>query len=221
MELLLYVLLAVPLAAQPLQKVPGEQVRSDDAQVANFHRVDIGKPGVILYRSASPVRPFIKKPPPHPRAKADAVMRHLHALGIRTIVSLEDPGDPKKNGKVARSVRLEKEAAKDVGIRFAADPMRNARFKTMTDAQITAWLEKVKKSLFAAAKRGPVLYHCAAGHDRTGLVTAYLRVTEQGWTAGRAVAEMRRYGHNWKKFSSDGGKSSWHEDYLRKHFPGK
>ncbi len=46
-------------------------------------------------------------------------------------------------------------------------------------------------------------------------MTAYIRIKYQHWPVEQAVDEMRRYGHNWVKYSADGGISSWHEDHLR------
>ena len=37
----------------------------------------------------------------------------------------------------------------------------------------------------------------------------------QHWPVDEAIAEMRRYGHNWPKYSNDGGRTSWHETQLR------
>ena len=41
--------------------------------------------------------------------------------------------------------------------------------------------------------RYPVLVHCRNGVDRTGFVVGLYRTLEQGWTPGRALAEMSRY----------------------------
>jgi protein-tyrosine phosphatase len=65
------------------------------------------------------------------------------------------------------------------------------------------------------AESGGVLFHYSAGHDRTGIVAAYIRMKYQHWPVDEAIAEMRRYGHNWPKYSSDGDQSSWHEAHLR------
>jgi hypothetical protein len=78
----------------------------------------------------------------------------------------------------------------------------------------------VEGNLKAAAGRGGVLVHCAAGHDRTGLVVAYLRITAGHWPVDRAIAEMRACGHNWPKYSSNGGTSSWHEEFLKQTYGG-
>ena len=155
-------------------------------------------------------------------ADAARIMEHLKTLGIKTIVSLEEENDKDKasaEGKKKLSVALEREAAKNAGIAFLSHPMKNANFRTMSDKDILAWLEDVKKNILAASSKGGVLVHCAAGHDRTGLEAAYLRITMQHWTAEQAIKEMRSLGHNWPKYSANGGKSSWHEDFLRRQFP--
>ena len=96
--------------------------------------------------------------------------------------------------------------------------MRNARFKDMSPKSILDWLQGVEADINASARNGGVLFHCAAGHDRTGLVAAYLRVTVDHWPVDRAIAEMRTLGHNWVKYSSNGGASSWHEAFLKRQF---
>jgi protein-tyrosine phosphatase len=71
------------------------------------------------------------------------------------------------------------------------------------------------RDVLQAAESGGVLFHYSAGHDRTGIVAAYIRMKYQHWPVDEAIAEMRRYGHNWPKYSSDGDQSSWHEAHLR------
>jgi protein tyrosine/serine phosphatase len=209
------------------EDTPGEKVASEDKVVKNFHAVELGTPGMKLYRSASPLRALAKEQDAWLEKKqtvADAarIMEHLKTLGIKTIVSLEDGNDQdpvSKEVKKKSSVALERDAAKNAGIDFLSHPMKNANFRTMSDKDIVAWLEGVKKDILAASAKGGVLFHCAAGHDRTGLSAAYLRITVQHWTAELAIKEMRDLGHNWPKYSSNGGKSSWHEDFLRRQFP--
>lgn len=40
--------------------------------------------------------------------------------------------------------------------------------------------------------QGKILVHCWHGSDRTGAVVACYRMVRQGWTADRAIAELRR-----------------------------
>jgi protein tyrosine phosphatase (PTP) superfamily phosphohydrolase (DUF442 family) len=39
-----------------------------------------------------------------------------------------------------------------------------------------------------------VFVHCRLGDDRTGIAVALYRISEQGWTADEALAEMKRFG---------------------------
>ena len=202
---------------------PGEQVASEDPLIPNFHVVDLGSNGIRLYRSASPVRALVKGKtvaPDDPEAvkQAGQVLNYLKTRGITTIVSLEDPIDDEKDGKHSVSVELERNAAQSAGIAFHSHPMRNARFKDMSPKSILDWLQGVEADINASARNGGVLFHCAAGHDRTGLVAAYLRVTVDHWPVDRAIAEIRTLGHNWVKYSSNGGASSWHEAFLKQQF---
>lgn len=208
------------LLSAPPQAKPGEQVVSEDSAVRNFHALDLGLPGVKLYRSASPVRDLVKGKPdaladPAVRAEAVLVLAHLKTLGIATIVSLEEPEEA---GVPSASVSLERSAAQAAGLTFLSNPMKNEKFKDMKPEEILGWLKGVEANLRGAANRGGVLLHCAAGHDRTGLVAAYLRITVDHWTVARAIEEMRALGHNWPKFSSDGGVTSWHEAFLKSQF---
>ena len=139
---------------------------------------------------------------------------------MRTIVSFQDPshaGDEKVN-ELSSAVALEKAAAEASGIRYVQRTIANSgpdSLETMSDDQVASWLEQTAQEIFADAKTGGVAYHCSAGHDRTGIVTAYIRIKYQHWPVEQAIDEMRRYGHNWPKFSNDGGISSWHEQHLR------
>ena len=207
----------------PAKEQPGEKIASEDPRLPNFHRVELGSTGCRIYRSASPVRDLVKGKPVKPDSpeavgKARQTMDYLKGLGIRTIVSLEDPVDDEKEGRKSVSVELERTAAGSAGIAFHSHPMRNARFKDMAPGAILDWLKDVEADIRTSTSQGGVLFHCAAGHDRTGLVGAYLRITTERWTVDRAIAEMRALGHNWVKYSSNGGVSSWHEDFLRRQF---
>jgi hypothetical protein len=76
-------------------------------------------------------------------------------------------------------------------------------------------MNRIAQEILDDSKMGGVAYHCSAGHDRTGIVSAFIRMKYQHWSVEEAIAEMRRLGHNWPKYSANGGESSWHEDHLR------
>jgi protein tyrosine/serine phosphatase len=199
---------------------PGEKIASEDLLLPNFHTVGQDSAGAKIYRSASPVRVLVKgkmvtPDDPEAAARAKQILEYIRSRGITTIVSLEDPIDDEKDGQKSVSVELERKAALSAGVAFHSHPMRNARFKDMEPRAILDWLKGVEADINASASTGSVLFHCAAGHDRTGLVAAYLRITADHWPVERAITEMRAMGHNWVKYSSNGGASSWHEDFLR------
>jgi len=86
----------------------------------------------------------------------------------------------------------------------------------MSDADVCKLLDPISQEILNRAKDGGVLFHCSAGHDRSGIMAAYLRLKYQHWPVDQAIDEMRRFGHNWPKLSANGGVSSWHEEYLRR-----
>ncbi len=208
----------------------GEKVPSDDPVILNFHALGRVAGEDHLFRSASPLRDLevAGADPGDPRtvAAAHERLKHMADLGIRTIVSLENE-DPESGdtGKSAQGtalttpwIELEKREAAAVGVNFVALPMSNSgphSLQTMSDVQVAAVLDRTAAKLLSLAREGGVDFHCTAGHDRTGIVTAYIRMKYEHWPVEEAIAEMRRFGHDWPIFSNDGGATSWHEDHLR------
>jgi protein tyrosine/serine phosphatase len=209
-------------ATQPSAPVAVELVPSEDPQIKDFHSLGLIESRVDIFRCSSPVRDL-----PTPE-EARERFQHLHDLGIRTVITLEDPNKPDeqkgntidqtKLDETKERYALEQQAAAATGITLVNYPMNNSgpnSFETMTDAQVKAWLDKVSQDVLERAKTGGVVFHCSAGHDRTGMVAAYIRIKYEHWSVDQAIDEMRRYGHNWRKFSNNGGVSSWQEDHLR------
>jgi len=200
--------------------VVGEEFSSEDPIVKNFHSMGIVDGRDAIYRSASPVRDLARemtttRPTTGELAEATSRMRHLYARGIRTIVCLQDP---RQKSEELGSVDLERTAATAAGIRFVNDPMDNSgphSLETMSDAQVMTLLNKVTSDILKYSAAGGVVYHCTAGHDRAGIVSAFIRMKYQHWPVQEAINEMREMGHNWPKFSNNGGISSWHEQHLR------
>lgn len=214
-------------AADPENSV-GEKVPSEDDLIPNFHSLGPINGQTDIYRCACPVGELFKKksddttqPSDSMMDQAVARMKRLHDLGIRTIISFQDADDetkPASKKKVEDEIALERAAAEQVGILYVARPMSNAgpnSLQTMTDEQVLQWLDGTSDEIFHYANTGGVAFHCTSGHDRTGIVSAYLRMKYEHWSVDQAIAEMRRLGHNWPKYSSNGGVSSWHEDHLR------
>ena len=209
----------------------GERVPSEDKVVNDFHSLGLIDGRINVFRCACPVRDLGKAVEGGERTwpldEAVARMKHLHDLGITTVIDLEDPA--KVEGKIRvvdsatgqlikASFALERAAAGKAGIRFLSRPLRNSGENSLEDLSDEAahkLIEPIAGEILAAAKSGGVAFHCSAGHDRTGIVAGFIRIKYQHWPASEAVDEMRRFGHNWGKFSHNGGQSSWHEEHVR------
>ena len=220
------------VGANTLPTKVGERIPSDDAVIPDLHSLGLVCGHTNIFRSACPVRDLAKTPTAElsdaqKLSEARSRMRRLRALGVETIISFEDPhkAEPEdvpypSDRKEPRrpSVALEQAAAESEGIRFVSRPIINAgpnSLEDMSDEAVSKLLDSRCREIFDAAEAGGVLFHCSAGHDRAGIVTAFIRIKYQHWPVEEAIAEMRRYGHNWPKFSRDGGESSWHEEHLR------
>jgi tyrosine-protein phosphatase SIW14 len=99
----------------------------------------------------------------------------LAALGVKTVIDLTADGDVNEAGLVRAA-----------GMKFFRIPMtthdepaRNA---------VTRFL-----SLVNDPANQPVYVHCQGGRHRTGVMTAVYRMTQDGWNADRAFAEMQKY----------------------------
>jgi hypothetical protein len=214
-------------AAPATRKSPlvGERVPSEDSVLKDLHSLGLICGHTNIYRCACPVRDLAKAAATQPdqdfREQAKGRMQRLCDLGVRTVISFQNPAGDQDEGHVKElqtSVAMEKEAAAAVGIRYVAFPMSNSgknSLEDMTDAAVGEWLQSVSAEIFADANQGGVAFHCSAGHDRSGIVSAWLRIKYENWPVDEAIAEMRRLGHNWVKYSHNGGVSSWHEDHLR------
>src|SRR5690348_4176136 len=101
---------AKPAATSPtvLPDTVGERVPSEDSVVKNLHSLGLVSGHTNIFRSACPVRELAKSTDKDDRSKlaeAEATMRHLQKLGVRTIISFEDPyhydADDKPKGTTA------------------------------------------------------------------------------------------------------------------------
>ena len=91
-----------------------------------------------------------------------------------------------------RSFHSERREAEALGLRVVEIPMRaDIDNDPPTDGQVRLFLATV----LDPANR-PVLFHCAHGKDRTGVMAAVYRMEVDGWTNGEALAEMRRFGYH-------------------------
>jgi len=98
--------------------------------------------------------------------------------GINTVLSLLNPDVPESIA--------ERQAAERLGVRWVNVPLRGDGSSTPADREL------IKETLFDPAAR-PLLVHCAAGANRTGLTIGMYRMYVDGWTPEQVLAEMRTY----------------------------
>jgi tyrosine-protein phosphatase SIW14 len=109
---------------------------------------------------------------------------HLAALGVRTVVNLRDEKDASED---------EKEVVLALGMRYANMPMSGFDRPSATDV-------KRVLAFIGASGNQPVFLHCKRGRDRTGVVVAAYRVTNDGWAAEKALVEAEDFGLAWWQF---------------------
>ena len=99
--------------------------------------------------------------------------------GVQTVLSLLDPAVPES---VA-----EHRAAERLGLRWLNLALPGDGASTPEQR------ERLKSILFDDAI-GPLLVHCAAGANRTGLAVGLYRLHKQAWTLDQVLDEMRSLG---------------------------
>ena len=105
----------------------------------------------------------------------------LAALGVKTIINLtSDDAQPNERQMTERT-----------GMRYVQIPMTT--HQEPTNAQIAQFL-----SIVNDPASQPVYVHCVGGKHRTGVMTAIVRMTNDGWSADQAFSEMKQY-----KFGAD------------------
>jgi protein tyrosine/serine phosphatase len=101
-------------------------------------------------------------------------------FGVRTVVNFN-------NLSPASQARRVREVG---GLAYLALP-DNPFFEAGDRERQLAFLKVVRKA--AAGEGGAVYVHCSTGTDRVGLAVGIYRIVEEGWDAGRALAELQRY----------------------------
>jgi len=100
----------------------------------------------------------------------------LAAIGVKTIINLtSDDGQASEESQVARA-----------GMKYVHIPMTTRAVPTT--AQLAEFLQIVNDPA-----EQPVYVHCVGGKHRTGVMTAIYRMSNEGWSADKAFAEMKDY----------------------------
>ena len=136
----------------------------------NIHpkRFDVVQPGV-LYRSGTLT----------PGATRRVVTRHE----IRTIIDLGAAASP------SRADRLAQRTAENLGV-------TRYRLELSGDGTGNPNCYLYALRLAMDEKNQPVLIHCGAGTERTGVAVALYRMLIEGWTREEAMAEAVEAGHD-------------------------
>ena len=103
------------------------------------------------------------------------LLPQLQQLGITTIISF-------------RKFHRDDAVFKKAGINVLRVPMLTWRLR---DTEIQKALHYIQQA------NGKVLIHCQHGADRTGLVAAMYRITQQGWNKQEALDELQNGGYGY------------------------
>jgi tyrosine-protein phosphatase SIW14 len=126
---------------------------------------------------------------------ADGGIKKLAELGVKTIVNLRG-ADERVGG--------DQKEAESAGLRYFNIPMPG--LSAPSDEQVARVIAIINNS-----ENQPVFIHCKRGSDRTGTITAVYRISNEDWTADRAIAEAKRYGMSWAEF----GMRSYISNYYK------
>ncbi|MDX6557047.1 MAG: tyrosine-protein phosphatase [Blastocatellia bacterium] len=148
-----------------------------DPAFANINIKNFGKMDERFYRGAQPKEEDYKD---------------LKALGIRTIIDLQDS-----------PTNYEKRDVEALGMRYVNIPMSDSVYPK--EESISAFLKLINDPT-----TGVFFAHCAGGRHRTGVVGAIYRFNVDHWNYDQAYAEMKdydfytRWGHgDMKKYVDD------------------
>jgi len=117
-------------------------------------------------------------------------LSRLRELGINTVINLRG---------ASAQTRAEEAEARALGLNYFNIALPN--WGRPQDARVRRILE-----IIVAPENGHVFIHCRSGVDRTGMIVAMYRMTNEGWNANDALAEANRDGMRRTQF--------WMRDYA-------
>jgi protein tyrosine phosphatase (PTP) superfamily phosphohydrolase (DUF442 family) len=121
----------------------------------------------------------------------DGGVSKLRELGVNTVINLRG---------TSNRTRAEEAEARALGLNYFNVALPN--WGRPQDDRIVRIME-----LINAPENGRVFIHCKAGVDRTGLIVAIYRMTHDGWSSDRALAEAEQLGMRRTQF--------WMRDYAK------
>ncbi|GAA3081297.1 tyrosine-protein phosphatase [Streptosporangium carneum] len=130
---------------------------------------------------------------------ADDDLDRFHALGVRTVIDLRHPEEVERRGRAPHGPRYHNLSVEHRGWNFEQyDPEAGiARFFADRYREVTQdGSGEIRQALevIADADNAPVVVHCAAGKDRTGVLTALvlrlLGVSEENVIADYALTGL-------------------------------
>lgn len=121
-------------------------------------------------------------------------LANLHKMGVELVVDLREG---------ARSD--ERDAVTKLGMQYVSIPWRCGHPDHETTARfLTVLRENQDKRIFV---------HCYYGSDRTGMMVAAFRMTQENWSAAEAGNEMRAYGFSLTHRMMCPGLASYEESF--------
>lgn len=123
----------------------------------------------------------------------------LGEIGVKTIINLRGEDE------IGRGEQKEAETA---GLRYFNVSMPG--LSAPSEEQVSRVM-----AIIDNPENQPVFIHCKRGSDRTGTIAAVYRISHEGWTADRAIAEAKQYGLSWAEFGMKGYISDYYRQQLR------
>jgi tyrosine-protein phosphatase SIW14 len=108
----------------------------------------------------------------------DGGISKLHELGINTVINLRGASD---------RTRAEEMEVRALGLNYFNVGLPN--WGRPQEARVSQIMQ-----LISAPESGRVFIHCRDGVDRTGMIVALYRMTHDGWSSDKALAEAERSG---------------------------
>jgi protein tyrosine phosphatase (PTP) superfamily phosphohydrolase (DUF442 family) len=117
-------------------------------------------------------------------------LRRLSELGINTVINLRGAG---------AHTRADEAEARSLGLNYHNIPLPIWGRPNADDVRRVM-------EIIDAEKSGRVFIHCRDGIDRTGMIVALHRISQEGWSTDKATAEAMQYGMRKHQY--------WMRDYI-------